>query len=75
MANEPTAWRTATKSAGGNCVEVRVSAVGSIQLRNSHYPHHSLHFTVDEFEAFIDGAKRGEFDDLIHIVKETPADA
>jgi len=58
-------WRTATMSVGGNCVQVK-SQNGMIVIRNSRLadgPY--LSYTHDEWAAFLDGAKKGEFDDLL----------
>jgi hypothetical protein len=59
-------WRKSAKTqANGQCVEVaRVGDV--IGVRDSKNPSGPvLAFTVAEFEAFIDGAHKGEFDDLV----------
>jgi len=59
-------WRKSTKTqANGQCVEVaRVGDV--IGVRDSKNPGGPvLAFTVAEFEAFLDGAHKGEFDDMV----------
>lgn len=58
-------WVKASRSvANGACVEV--AADGElIALRNSRVPNVVLQYTRDELAAFLDGAKRGEFDHLI----------
>jgi len=59
-------WRKSTKTqANGQCVEMaRVGDV--IGVRDSKDPSGPvLAFTVSEFEAFLDGAHKGEFDDLV----------
>ena len=57
-------WRTATKSAGGDCVQVRSNA-GMVSVRDSKHPEGSvLSYTRREWAAFIDGVKRGEFDEF-----------
>jgi hypothetical protein len=57
-------WRTATRSGGGNCVEV-APYNGMIAIRNSREPHGAiLVYTPEEWAAFMDGAKKGEFDAL-----------
>jgi Domain of unknown function (DUF397) len=58
-------WRKARLSTNnGACVEV-ASVVGKIALRDSKDPGGPvLVYTPAEWEAFLDGAKRGEFDDL-----------
>lgn len=60
------AWRKSTKTQqSGQCVEVaRVDdAIGVRDSKNPNGP--VLVFTLGEFEAFLDGAARGEFDDLV----------
>ena len=58
-------WRTATMSGGTNCVQVKsengMIIVGSSRLVDGPF----LSYTRDEWTAFIDGAKKGEFDDLL----------
>jgi hypothetical protein len=58
-------WRKATGSGGGNCVEV--APVGDhIAVRHSRHPDAELIlYSEAEFAAFLDGAKDGEFDDLV----------
>jgi hypothetical protein len=59
------AWRIATRSAGGNCVEV-ARADNLIAVRHSKNPDgEMIMYTGAEFAAFLDGAKKGEFDDLL----------
>ena len=55
-------WKKSKKSAGnGQCVEVR--RVGNtVEVRDSKYPNVAiLRFTLGEWEAFLDGAKKDEF--------------
>lgn len=56
-------WFKATRSVGnGQCVEVR-RYDGAIQVRDSKDPDGPvLTFTADEWDAFVDGARQGEFD-------------
>ncbi len=57
-------WKKSSKSGGngGSCVEVRQHNQ-AIQVRDSKDPHGAiLRFTRREWEAFIGGAKDGEFD-------------
>jgi Domain of unknown function (DUF397) len=55
-------WRKSTASGTGNCVEVG-RAGDSILVRNSKSPLGSqLAFTTSEWEAFLTGARAGEFD-------------
>ena len=47
---------------GGNCVEVAFLADGQIAMRNSRHPRGpALIFTRSEWDAFLAGAKDGEF--------------
>lgn len=46
---------------GPACVEVAHNA-GGVLVRDSKDPHHTLQFTVAEWDAFLKGAKAGEFD-------------
>lgn len=59
-------WRKAQRSlANGACVEV-AKAQEMIAVRDSKNRDGAvLLYTSAEWEAFIDGAKKGEFDDLI----------
>lgn len=58
-------WRKARKSdTGGECVEVADTGSG-VAVRHSKNPGGpALLYTRDEFAAFLDGAKQGEFDDF-----------
>jgi hypothetical protein len=59
-------WRKSSRSgAVGNCVEVAQLPSGEIAVRNSRFPQGpALVYTQAEIEAFVAGAKAGEFDDL-----------
>jgi Domain of unknown function (DUF397) len=59
-------WRKAQMSTNnGACVEV-AAVPGKITLRDSKDPGGPiLVYTPDEWTAFLDGAKKGEFDDLV----------
>ena len=47
---------------GGNCVEVAFLAGGQVAVRNSrHQDGPALVFTPQEWDAFVGGAKDGEF--------------
>lgn len=61
-----TPWQTATKSgAGQNCVQLRRNGQ-VVELRDSKDPEGPIHrFTRGEIDAFLDGAKKGEFDNLL----------
>ncbi|HZC53862.1 MAG TPA: DUF397 domain-containing protein [Mycobacterium sp.] len=58
------AWRKATASAGnGACVEVAPIDDGGVAVRDSKDPGGPiLRYTAREWEAFLIGAKQGEFD-------------
>jgi Domain of unknown function (DUF397) len=58
-------WRTAIKSSGSNCIQVaRHNDV--IMIADSKSPAGPvLSYTLEEFDAFLDGAKKGEFDDFL----------
>lgn len=59
-------WVKSAASVGnGNCVEVAGLTGGGAAMRNSRFPDGpALLFTAAEIEAFIDGVKRSEFDQL-----------
>jgi hypothetical protein len=66
VSDEALKWRTATKSGGGSCVEVASAGQGMIAVRDSKNPRGPvLLYTHAEWDAFLDGARRGEFDDLL----------
>jgi hypothetical protein len=59
-------WIKASRSyATSQCVEL-AAAGDMIALRDSKNPDTQLLYTVAEIDAFLDGAKRGEFDHLVH---------
>jgi hypothetical protein len=62
------AWIKARSStANGACVEV-ASAVGNIAIRDSKDPNGPiLVYTPSEFRAFLEGARNGEFDNLVRL--------
>jgi hypothetical protein len=68
MTTETTPWIKATKSTGngGDCFEVRRHN-GQIEVRDSKQGDNgpTLRFTTAEFDALLDGAKKGEFDHLL----------
>jgi hypothetical protein len=58
-------WRIARKSAGGNCVQVARHG-STIMIADSKNPGGCfLSYTLQEWDAFLDGAKNGEFDDFL----------
>jgi hypothetical protein len=61
---QPGQWFTSGRSGGGSdCVEVRYLEGGGVEVRNSKRPDAgSLQFTDTEFDAWVGGAKDGDFD-------------
>lgn len=61
------AWRKSRHSnSQGTCVEVASLPGGAVAVRNSrHSDSPALIYTPAEMDAFIRGAKDGEFDDLL----------
>ena len=62
-----TGWIMSSRSTGngGSCVQARRSA-GWIEVRNSKAPDAgTVRFTSEEWDSFLDGARKGEFDQLI----------
>jgi hypothetical protein len=60
-------WMMSSRSAGngGSCVEARRHE-GLIEVRNSkNRAAGTVRFTVEEWDSFLFGAKRGEFDRLL----------
>lgn len=60
-------WRKSHRSnSQGNCVELASLPGGMIALRNSRHPGGpALIYTQAEIDAFIKGARDGDFDDLV----------
>ncbi|MEO3813278.1 DUF397 domain-containing protein [Sphaerisporangium sp. B11E5] len=59
------AWRKATKSGSnqGNCLEVAPLSGGRVGVRDTEAPHQPpFVVSASVWDAFIDGAKKGEFD-------------
>jgi hypothetical protein len=66
-ATDPTPWIKASRSGGeGECVQLRTRERG-IEVRDSKAGESGpiLRFTPAEFAAFLDGARKGEFDHLL----------
>ena len=62
---EITPWQKASASDQNNCVELRRNGE-AIEVRDSKDPQGvTLRYTSAELAAFLDGAKKGEFDHLI----------
>jgi hypothetical protein len=60
-------WIMSSRSTGngGSCVQARRHA-GVIEVRNSKSPEAgTVKFTLEEWDSFLDGAKKGEFDQLL----------
>jgi uncharacterized protein DUF397 len=60
-------WRkSAASNPNGDCVELAPLPAGGVAVRNSRAPRGTaLVYTRAEIEAFLRGAKAGEFDDLV----------
>lgn len=61
------AWRKSSKSGpiSDNCVEVADAGDAVVVRHSKHREGPVLAYTRDEFRAFVEGAKDGEFNDLI----------
>lgn len=56
-------FRKSTFSAGGNCVEISISDVGDVRIRDSKLTiSPELVFNRDEWTAFLLGVRAGEFE-------------
>jgi hypothetical protein len=65
--NGDTDWMMSSRSTGngGSCVEARRHQ-GAIEVRNStDRDGGTVRFTTEEWDSFLDGAKKGEFDVLL----------
>ncbi|MCP2339518.1 DUF397 domain-containing protein [Actinomadura rupiterrae] len=70
---EPTVWsdrlvwmKSRRSNPNGNCVELAELPTGDIAVRNSRYPEGPiLVYTRAEVEAFVGGAKDGDFDHML----------
>ncbi|SFM97116.1 protein of unknown function [Pseudonocardia ammonioxydans] len=63
----PVTWRrSAAATAGAENVEFAVLDDGQVAVRNARDPEGPvLVYTPAEISAFVDGAKKGEFDDMV----------
>lgn len=62
----PLQWRKSTYSGqNGSCVELAPVSGGVIVRNSNRIEDGTLTFTRAELAAFLDGAKAGEFDDLV----------
>jgi hypothetical protein len=61
------AWQKSSRSnPSGNCVEMATLPGGGVAVRNSRHPDGpALIYTRDEIVAFLEGAKDGDFDNLV----------
>jgi hypothetical protein len=67
VSSDTTSWIMSSRSTGngGSCVQARRN-VDAIEVRNSKRPDAgTVSFTVEEWDSFLDGAKKGEFDKLL----------
>lgn len=55
---------SSTAPADGGRVEMRRRADGGLDVRNSEHPETVLHYTRNEFLAWLDGVSKREFDHL-----------
>jgi hypothetical protein len=59
------AWRKSSFSGDSSCVEFSAMGDGNVAVRDSKHPDaDALIFNRAEIDAFLRGAKAGEFDDL-----------
>jgi predicted secreted Zn-dependent protease len=66
LSHDSLTWRTALSCDGGACVEVAADR-NIILMRNSRQPGGPLlQYTPEEWNEFISGIKKGDFDDLLN---------
>jgi len=64
--NEVTWQKSGRSNPSGNCVELAGLPDGGVAVRNSRDPEGpALIYTYDELVAFIEGARDGDFDNLL----------
>jgi hypothetical protein len=60
------AWKKAAASGATGCIEVARLATGGVAIRDSKNSSGAvLAFTLHEWESFLDGLRKGEFDHLM----------
>lgn len=57
-------WTKKSGCVGGECVEVSPLIGGGVGVRDSKNPDVHLEFSRDDWDAFLAGAKNGDFDDM-----------
>lgn len=62
MVHRPRTWRRSSFCANNGCIEVEFAELNTVLVRSSKHQENTLIFTEEEWRAFIEGAKRGEFD-------------
>ena len=55
-------WIRSSFCDAGACVEVTIDQLDTVVVRNSKFPEHYVIFDKTEWLAFVEGAKKGEFD-------------
>jgi hypothetical protein len=62
-------WHISSRCSGGDCVALAPAPDGGVVVRDTKQAGQlnemQLHFTRAEFAAFLEAAKRGEFDHLV----------
>jgi len=56
-------WRKSSFCTSGECVEIAKRGE-TVVLRNSRAPRAEVRYTAEEWHAFVQGLRAGEFDDL-----------
>lgn len=55
-------WIKSSLSSGDDCAEIAHLPDGGVAVRNSSHPEEELRYTAEEWDCFLDGARKGEFD-------------